>query len=271
MNSIKYAAKCIGRACGLQSSEFHNVYEDLKNTSALGVNTQTRKNKLAQINARLRSLQATRAKKTNLAKINALRLAHNVLNAQGKGLSENNSKLLSRYRNLSRRQNKHETEELVKQMLNTEIRPIRKRKENYNAKMYANKLQWTKITSDFDKLAKGEKLPKDPKVIEEELSQRAVIEAFPRLDLTKQKDLFLKLLEYRKIVLMALLTKESDIQYDIRKKQEVDKLWEEKIVKDLPGALAYKHKNVMNLRAALAEAMGNQGKKRKTRKMSRRY
>jgi hypothetical protein len=213
MSGIKGLVKCIGRACGAQSSDFHNIYTELKDLTALGPNTQTRKNRLARVGARLNSLAATRAAKTNLAKINSLRLAHDVLNAQRSNAIINSQNLLSRYAALKSRKNKHETDELVERLLHTEIRPIQKIAKNY------------KVEKHLANLAR-QPVPEDPKLVEVRKTRNVIRKQFPGVTDEEMLRLFI---DTRLLALTAEVTTEDEVARDPAKARAVMKFFDDRI------------------------------------------
>lgn len=214
MEGLKSLGKCVGRACGLQSSEFHNVFDELKNIAKLGVNTQTRKNRLSRVGARLNSLAATRAMKTNLAKINSLRLAHDVLNAQRTNAVLNSSNLMRRYQELKSRKNKHETDRLVEGLLEKEIRPIRKIRTNTETALYLSNLQRRSGPVVNERKAKVQK------------TLAIVQKQFP---LVTDDALLKMLVNERLLALQAEVTDEDEVSRDPRKAAAVMKFFNERI------------------------------------------
>jgi hypothetical protein len=216
MSGLKSLGKCIGRACGLQGSEFHNVYEELKEIAKLGQNTQTRKNRLSRVGARLNSLAATRATKKNLAKINSLRLAHNVLNAQRSNAVLNSSNLMSRYQALRTRTNKHETDKLVEELLRTEIRPIQKISKNTQTQIYLSQLARKAGSTGLE----------DPKVTEIRKSKNVIVRQYPTLKDEATLRLFL---DTRLLALAAEVTTEDEVARDPKKAAAVEKFFRDRI------------------------------------------
>ena len=263
MSSLKHIGKCIGRACGLQGSEFHNVYDELKAISALGANTQTRKNRLASVSARLNTLARTRALKTNLSKVNALRLAHNVLNGQRSNSHLFTGPLLSRYSAFKSRKNKPETEELVKMLLNQEIRHIRKRHMNIET----NKHIWELINS--------KRVAEESAELKNTRKTLAVIKKmFPR----ETDEKFLKhLVGVRRLALLSEVTDEDEVSRDPRKAAAVDRFFTERISQEMMAANKTFGPRIISMpnvpAAANTRAAGSgapTGRSRKTRKAGRR-
>jgi hypothetical protein len=216
MSALKSLGKCIGRACGIQGSEFHNVYTELKEIAKLGENTQTRKNRLSRVSARLNSLAATRATKKNLAKINSLRLAHDVLNAQRSNAVLNSSNLLRRYQTLKSRKNKHETDELVEELLRTEIRPIQKISKNTQTGIYLESLARRSASTGLE----------DPKVTEIRKSKNVIMRQFPTI---KDEDMLRLFLDTRLLALTAEVTTEDEVARNPKKAAAVEKFFTDRI------------------------------------------
>jgi hypothetical protein len=216
MEGLKSLGKCVGRACGLQGSEFHTVYDELKEITKLGPNTQTRKNRLSRVGARLNSLAATRAAKTNLAKINSLRLAHNVLNAQRSNAVLNSRNLLSRYAALKARKNKHETDQLVQELLAQEIKPIQKIAKNFEVEKY------------LTNLSKKAGPVEDPKVVQMRKSRNVILKQFPRI---KDEDMLRLFLDTRLLALTAEVTDEDEVARNPKKAAAVQKFFTDRISK----------------------------------------
>ena len=250
MEGLKSLGKCIGRACGLQTSEFHNVFDELKNIAKLGVNTQTRKNRLSRVSARLNSLAATRATKTNLAKINSLRLAHNILNAQRSNAVINSAYLLSQYQQLKSRKNKHETDRLVEKLLEKEIRPIRKIGQSAQTESYLANLRRRAGPVE------------DPRKAEIRKSKNVIVRQFPSL---KDEDMLRLFLDTRLLALTAESTTEDEVARNPRKAAAVEKFFTDRISTVLhAGNITYGRRII-----AMPEAPGS-ARRGKTRKASRR-
>jgi len=249
MEGLKSLGKCVGRACGLQTSEFHNVFDEMKEIAKLGPNTQTRKNRLSRVGARLNSLAATRATKTNLAKINSLRLAHNVLNAQRSNAVINSAYLMSQYQQLKSRRNKHETDRLVENLLEKEIRPIRKIGKNAQTESYLANLR-----------RKAGPI-QDPKKVEIQKSLEIVKRQFP---LITDEGLLKTLLNERLLALTAETTNEDEVALNPRKAAAVMTFFNERISR---MGLAT---NITLSRVPPRAAGVGSARRRKTRKVSRR-
>lgn len=187
MNTLKYVGKCIGKACKLQTSEFSDLYEDLREASTLGPNTQTRKNKLHNIDTKLQTLARTRSKKTNLAKVNTLRLAHNILNAQRSNAVFESANFRKRIKSLKNRKNKHETEQLVEQLVVEEMKPLQAR---YNAAMKPVRELHKKAEQEnyIRKLKLETEQEKEKKKQETKKTTEVIMKQYPMLNINNPKD-----------------------------------------------------------------------------------
>ena len=257
MSSLKTLRKCIGRACGLQGSEIHNVYDELKTISTLGPNTQTRKNRLATVTARLNTLARTRATKTNLSKINSLRLAHNILNAQRSNAVLNSRNLLSRYAALKSRRNKHETEELVEALLNKEIRPIRTIAKDYQVNTYM---------ANLSRKAKAAPAVENSALVEMRKSRNVLLKQFPGLRLPKDEAMLRSLLDTRRLALLSEVTTEDEVARNARKAAAVEKFFTDRISAEMAAANATYGPRMIQMPLP----PGSARRSRKTRKAGRR-
>jgi hypothetical protein len=252
MSSLKTLGKCIGRACGLQGSELHNVYDELKAVSALGPNTQTRKSRLATVSGRLNTLARTRATKTNLSKINSLRLAHNILNAQRSNAVLNSTNLLSRYAALKSRRNKHETEELVEALLNEEIKPIQKIAKAYEVEKYMANL--------------SRKANAAPALVEMRKSRNVILKQFPGLKMPKDEAMLRSLLDIRRLALLAEVTTEEEVARNARKAAAVETFFRDRVSAEMAAANATYGPRIIQMPVI----PGSARRSRKTRKAGRR-
>lgn len=251
MSSIKTLGKCIGRACGLQRSEFHNVYDELKSISTLGPNTQTRKNRLSAVSARLNTLARARAEKKNLAKLNSLRLAHDVLNSQRSNAVLNSRNLLSKYAALKSRRNKHETEELVESLLNKEIRPIRTIAKAYEVNKYVANL------------SRKAKATEPAELVETRKTLAVIRRQFPSL---KDEATLRALVDARQLALLSEVTTEDEVARDPRKAAAVEKFITDRISKQVMAANATYGPKIIQMPLPPSSAR----RSRKTRKAGRR-
>lgn len=250
MEGLKTLGKCVGRACGLQSSEFHNVVDELKNIAKLGPNTQTRKNRLSRVGARLNSLAVTRATKTNLAKINSLRLARDVLNAQRSNAILNSANLMSRYQKLKSRKNKHETDRLVEELLEVEIRPIRKIRKNTETAVYLTNLR--KKAGPVENVA----------VTRARKTLAIIKRQFPITD----EGILRMLVKERELALMSEMTNEDEVERDPKKAAAVMKFFSERVKQmGLAANITY-----MRVSPGAAGAGSGSARRGKTRKAGRR-
>jgi hypothetical protein len=258
MSAAKGLLKCVGRVCGLQGSELHNVYDELKRISTLGPNTQTRKNRLASVSARLNTLRRARAEKKNLLKLNSLRLAYDVLNAQRSNAVINSADLLQKYRALQTRTNKHETEELVEALLNKEIRPIRTIAKNY---------QLNKYMSNLSRKAKAAPAVDNSALVEMRKSRNVILKQFPGLRLPKDEAMLRSLLDTRRLALLAEVTTEDEVARNARKAAAVEKFITDRISAEIAAANATYGPRIIQMPAPPSSARRS---RRKTRKAGRR-
>jgi hypothetical protein len=257
MSSLKTLGKCIGRACGLQGSELHNVYDELKAVSGLGPNTQTRKSRLATVSGRLNTLARTRATKTNLSKINSLRLAHNILNAQRSNAVLNSRNLLSRYDALKSRRNKHETEELVEALLNEEIKPIRKIAKAYEVEKYM---------ANLSRKANAAPAVENSALVEMRKSRNVILKQFPGLKMPKDEAMLRSLLDIRRLALLAEVTTEEEVARNARKAAAVETFFRDRVSAEMAAANATYGPRIIQMPVI----PGSARRSRKTRKAGRR-
>lgn len=253
MESIRTVGKCIGRACGLQASTMHNVYEELQEISKLNANSNTRKKRLETVGSRIRSLAATRALKTNVAKLNALRLAHNVLNAQRKNAVLNSRNLMNRYRTLKSKQNKHETERLVEALLNTEIKPIRKIRENTEVELYMKQLM-------------KQKAPENAKVVEARKTRNVLLRQMPALKYAGNEQVFKRMMEIRQLALLSEVTTEAEVERNARKAAAVQRFFDNRVAQEMKAANATYGVSIPAMPQVPSQSVAGK-QRRKTRKL----